>query len=75
MPLTRFVFAALLALAMRGEAQTGKHESEHEEREERERAKSTGKSPGDEEALYAMGAILGTKVNSYGLSKKELQTV
>jgi len=79
MPLTRFVFAAaLLALAMRGEAQTGKHESEHEEREERERAKSTGKSPatqGDEEALYAMGAILGAKVNSYGLSKKDLQTV
>ena len=78
MPFTRFVFAALLALAMRGEAQTGKHESEHEEREERERAKSTGKSPaapGDEEALYAMGAILGAKINSYGLSKKELQTV
>ncbi|MFL5394257.1 MAG: FKBP-type peptidyl-prolyl cis-trans isomerase [Myxococcales bacterium] len=75
MPLTRFVLAALLALAMRGEAQTGKHESEHEEREERERAKSTGKSSGDEEALYAMGAILGAKVNSYGLSKKELQTV
>ncbi|MFL5435831.1 MAG: FKBP-type peptidyl-prolyl cis-trans isomerase [Myxococcales bacterium] len=78
MPLARFVCGALLALAMRGEAQTGKHESEHEEREERERAKSTGKSPatpGDEEALYAMGAILGAKVNSYGLSKKELQTV
>jgi FKBP-type peptidyl-prolyl cis-trans isomerase FkpA len=75
MPLTRFVFAALLALTMRGKAQTGKHESEHEEREERERAKSNGKSPGDEEALYAMGAILGAKINSYGLSKKELQTV
>jgi FKBP-type peptidyl-prolyl cis-trans isomerase FkpA len=78
MPLTRFVFAALLALAMRGEAQTGKHESEHEQREERERAESTGKSPAtpaDEEALYAMGAILGAKINSYGLSKKELQTV
>jgi FKBP-type peptidyl-prolyl cis-trans isomerase FkpA len=78
MRLTRFAFAALLALAMRGEAQTEKHESEHEEREERERAKSTGKSaatPGDEDALYAMGAILGSKINSYGLSKKELQTV
>jgi FKBP-type peptidyl-prolyl cis-trans isomerase len=80
MRVKRFAFAALLALAMRGEAQTEKHESEREEREERERAKSTGlgKSPataGDAEALYAMGAILGAKISSYGLSKKEMQTV
>jgi FKBP-type peptidyl-prolyl cis-trans isomerase FkpA len=80
MRLKRFAFAALLALSLRGEAQSEKHESGHEEREERERAKSTGAAkspaaPGDEEALYAMGAILGSKVNSYGLSKKELQTV
>jgi FKBP-type peptidyl-prolyl cis-trans isomerase FkpA len=78
MRVERFAFVALLAFAMRGEAQTGKHESEREEREEHERAKSTGKghaAQGDEEALYAMGAILGSKVSSYGLSKKELRTV
>src|SRR5205823_1221564 len=55
-------------------------EREEREREEREaRARNpaeTAPSPTDEkEALYAMGAILGAKVNGYGLSAKELQIV
>jgi len=64
-------------------------ETEREEREEeREReARESGQREyrkksekgkaalGDDEALYALGAILGSRVNGYGLSKKELQRV
>jgi FKBP-type peptidyl-prolyl cis-trans isomerase FkpA len=72
MAVKRFAVFALLAFAMCGEARGDKHE--REEQEQRERSKN-GPAESDDDALYAMGAILGAKVNSYGLTKKELQIV
>ena len=75
MRLVRVAVVVLLAFAVRAEGQQEQQErEEREERERHERSKETEKVS-DDEALYAMGAILGSKVNSYGLSKKELQIV
>ena len=83
----RLFLCALLAFAAAGRAQkpveTERKEREEREREARERGQrehreksEKGKAaPGDDEALYALGAILGSRVNGYGLSKKELQRV
>jgi FKBP-type peptidyl-prolyl cis-trans isomerase FkpA len=64
----RFAVLALLAFAMRTEAEADKHE--REEQEQRERPAES-----NDDTLYAMGAILGAKINSYGLTKKELRIV
>lgn len=76
----RLACSALLVLAAAGRAQTP---DEREEREARERgvrehreSASRGKAaPGDDEALYALGAILGARVGGYGLSPEELARV
>jgi FKBP-type peptidyl-prolyl cis-trans isomerase FkpA len=57
-----------------------REEREHEAREEREREEARHREhgearPGDDELLYAMGAILGARVSGYGLSPKELARV
>src|SRR6267378_6917801 len=85
------VLCALLAFAAAARAQkpVETERKEREEREEererearergqreyRERSEKGKAAPGDDEALYALGAILGSRVNGYGLSKKELQRV
>jgi FKBP-type peptidyl-prolyl cis-trans isomerase FkpA len=84
----RLVLCALLAFAPAARAQkpveTERKEREEErerearergQREYRERSEKGKAAPGDDEALYALGAILGSRVNGYGLSKKELQRV
>jgi len=87
----RLALCVLLALASaaRGqqpveqERQDREQREEEREREARERGlrehqetAERGKvAPGDDEALYALGAILGSRVNGYGLSAKELQRV
>jgi FKBP-type peptidyl-prolyl cis-trans isomerase len=48
---------------------------ERGEREHREHAEKGAARPSEAEALYAAGAILGAKLNGYGLSKKELDIV
>ena len=60
------------------EEQERRREREEHERGEREWREKTefGKAhPGDDEALYAMGAILGSRVAGYGLSPKELKKI
>ena len=87
----RLVLCALLAFGAAGRAeqpveterkQREEREEERErearergQREYRERSEKGKAAPGDDEALYALGAILGSRVNGYGLSKKELQRV
>jgi FKBP-type peptidyl-prolyl cis-trans isomerase FkpA len=76
----RVAVLLLLAFAMQAGAHDDKREEkEREEKEERERSgKGADKgpaAPGDDEALYAMGAILGSKVTVYGLSEKERKIV
>jgi FKBP-type peptidyl-prolyl cis-trans isomerase FkpA len=82
----RTVLCALLAFAAAGRAQQpvqrepNEREEEREarergEREHREKAETGKAVPGDEEALYALGAILGSRIRGYGLSKKELERV
>lgn len=71
---------ALLVFAAAARAQAPKETMEREARErgEREHQQSAprGKAaPGDDEALYALGAILGARVSGYGLSAKELARV
>jgi FKBP-type peptidyl-prolyl cis-trans isomerase len=48
---------------------------ERGDRERREKTETGKAAPGDEEALYALGAILGSRVSGYGLSKTELERV
>ena len=81
----RLVLCASLALAFAARAQqpVDQEQKEREEREARERgvrehreqAEPGKAAPGDDEALYALGALLGTRVNAYGLSAKELERV
>ncbi len=57
-----------------------REEHEREERLEKERAAKGAREhgearKGDDELLYAMGAILGARVSGYGLSPKELAKV
>lgn len=64
----------------REEREEREREKEREERERgvreyREKAEKGEARPGDDEILYAMGAVLGSRVSGYGLSKKELATV
>ena len=78
----RLVLLALVALAAAARAE-GPPDPEREEREARQRGEreyrekaEKGKpAPGDDEALYALGAILGSRVGGYGLSAKELGRV
>src|ERR1700730_8827820 len=87
----RLVLCALLAFGAAGRAEqpveTERKEREEREeererearargqRENREKAEKGKAAPGDDEALSALGAILASRVNGYGLSKKELQRV
>jgi FKBP-type peptidyl-prolyl cis-trans isomerase len=87
----RLVLCALLCLgpAVRAQDPVAREREEREERERekerearerglrehREKAEKGEARAGDEETLYAMGAVLGSRVSAYGLSKKELATV
>ena len=78
--MVRVLLAVMLALAGAARAQEDEREREREERERgirehQEKSEKGEARPGDDEALYAMGAILGTRVSGYGLSKKELAAV
>src|SRR5262249_53710051 len=78
-----------LAFAARSQQPVEQERREREEREEErerearerglrehsERAEHGKAVPGDEETLYALGALLGTRINGYGLSAKELERV
>lgn len=66
MRVARLVLCALLlAAAARAES-----------KEEREREEKHGEArPGDDELLYAMGVLLGQRIQGYGLSAKELSRV
>ncbi len=82
----RLALCASLALALAARAQQQPVEQEQREREERE-ARERGQrehreqaehgkaAPGDDETLYALGALLGTRINGYGLSARELERV
>ena len=68
----RVAALVLVALAVGAQASPEKRGSE------RDRPKEAEKGPAavdEKEALYAMGAILGAKINGYRLSPKELQIV
>ncbi len=69
---------AFAAAAARAES-PGEREREKKEEQERERPgaqREHGEAkPGDDEILYAMGAILGARAGSYGFSAKELARV
>src|SRR5882762_4280484 len=85
----RLVLCSLLAFAAAARAQkpveTERKEREEREEERERQARERGQREyreksekgkaalGDDEALYALGAILGSRVNGYGLSRKELQ--
>ncbi|HEY6908515.1 MAG TPA: FKBP-type peptidyl-prolyl cis-trans isomerase [Myxococcales bacterium] len=66
------LFAALLSFAARAES--------HEEREREERRHEAPREhgqaqPGDDELLYALGALLGNRVQDYGFSPRELARI
>lgn len=71
--------AALLAVACAASAARADSHEDRERREREERAEHrqdrSGAAPLDDEGLYAMGAILGSRVANYGLSPKELAQV
>ena len=75
----RLVLCALLASAAAVRAGSPEREErearERGEREYREKAEKGKPAPGDDEALYALGAILGSRVAGYGLSARELERV
>jgi FKBP-type peptidyl-prolyl cis-trans isomerase FkpA len=64
--------AALLATAARADSREEKEREEREHDEQREHGKA---EPGDDELLYAMGAMLGQRVQGYGFSAKELERI
>jgi len=79
------VFPGLLAAILttgtvRAETLEEREREKREEREEKER-EAAGKGehgearPGDDEILYAMGAILGARAHGYGFSAKELARI
>ena len=82
---TRVLALVLVALSVGASASPEKRGSEREEREreereerDRNRSKDAEKGPtatDEKEALYAMGAILGAKINGYALTRKELEIV
>ena len=59
----------------REEEERERDERERGLREHREKAEPGKPAPGDDEALYALGAILGSRVSEYGLSRRELERV
>jgi FKBP-type peptidyl-prolyl cis-trans isomerase FkpA len=72
------LIAVLVATAARADSQEERERREHAEHHEREQGHAgQGKDrPAlDDQGLYAMGAILGTRVAVYGLSAKELARV
>ena len=77
------VFLSLSVAVSSCKERGGREEREREEREEREERarKAAGSEPkgearkGDDEILYAMGAILGKKASGFGLSAAELEKV
>ena len=87
----RLLLAAVLALSFAARAETEEERERErreererkEEREARERGEKEYRAkaekgearPGDDEALYAMGAILGSRVAPYSLSAKEREKV
>jgi len=72
--------AVLSAGALRAETPEEREREKREEREEQER-EAAGQGahgearPGDDEILYAMGAILGARAHGYGFSAKELARI
>jgi len=79
--LSRLLLAAVLAAgAVHAETAEEREREKKEEREEKER-EAAGKAehgearPGDDELLYAMGAILGARAGGYGFSAKELARI
>jgi FKBP-type peptidyl-prolyl cis-trans isomerase FkpA len=66
------VFAALLSLAARPES----HEEKEREQRQREAPREHGQAqPGDDDLLYALGALLGHRVQDYGFSPRELARI
>jgi FKBP-type peptidyl-prolyl cis-trans isomerase len=73
----RPVLCALLVFTAAARAQDPEEREARERgvREHRETAPKGKPAPGDDEALYALGAILGARVSGYGLSPEELGRV
>ena len=79
------VAISLTAILLAGSARAdSREERDREERQEREREKREAGAekrehgearPGDDEILYAMGAILGKRASGYGFSAKELARI
>ena len=78
----RLLLAAVLAFSFAARAQESEEERKRErethergEREYREKAEKGEPRPGDDEAFYAMGALLGSRVAPYSLTAKETEKV
>jgi FKBP-type peptidyl-prolyl cis-trans isomerase FkpA len=69
------VSAAARAVVVALLAATAARADSHEDRERAEAHDRDTARPSDAEALYAMGAILGSRVTTYHLSPKELERV
>jgi FKBP-type peptidyl-prolyl cis-trans isomerase FkpA len=66
------VFAALLSFAARAESH---EEKEREERQHEGQGARGQAQPGDDDLLYALGALLGHRVQDYGFSARELARI
>jgi FKBP-type peptidyl-prolyl cis-trans isomerase FkpA len=64
--------AALLSLAARAESHEEKEREEREQKTPREHGQA---NPGDDDLLYALGAMLGHRVQDYGFSSRELARI
>jgi FKBP-type peptidyl-prolyl cis-trans isomerase FkpA len=69
------VSAAARAVVVALLAATAARADSHEDRERAEAHDRDAARPSDAETLYAMGAILGSRVTTYHLSPKELERV
>ncbi|HET7785471.1 MAG TPA: FKBP-type peptidyl-prolyl cis-trans isomerase [Myxococcales bacterium] len=66
------VCAALLSLAARAQSHEEKERNEREEKAPREHGEAR---VGDDDLLYALGAMLGHRVQDYGFSSRELARI